>query len=177
MTNYFHIESDGTKRGPFTEQQIRELAKWGHINPDTPIEPDTGSATVAGQIPGLEFGQQPAWSLSNNQFASASKTMFASTTVCKHNGISTGFFDIGFTRFITNTWTSILWLLTIFLTFIGCGGAMVFGASNGAPALLFIAPIVAVVFLLIMRMSFELTIVLFRIETHLREIKENSKKV
>jgi len=49
---------------------------------------------------------------------------------------------------------------------------MVYAASNEVSVLFIIAPIAATLFLLFMRMSFELTIVLLRIETHLRTIRD-----
>ena len=55
MANLFYIEQINQKQSPKTEQQLKELAKWGHISADTLIETDTGETITAGQIPGLEF--------------------------------------------------------------------------------------------------------------------------
>ena len=146
MTTWYYYNKNGEKVGPRTSADIKTLASRGDITSETiiEIENDNGiSATAARNV--ITF--QPMSS-------------------------SSGFFDIGFTRFITNTWTSILWVLSIILAFLGCVGAMVLGASNEAPELFIFAPIAAALFLLFMRMSFELTIVLFRIETHLRTIRD-----
>jgi len=155
MAKYFYTGGDGIKRGPYNEQHLQELVTRGLIGKNTPLETDTGHVGLVGQVPGLKFdsGSQQA---------------------------SLGFFDIGFTRFITNTWTSILWGATIGATFLGCVIALVVALFSGEPILFFVAllivPISAALFLLFMRMSFELTIVIFRIETHLRSIREHYEK-
>jgi len=107
-------------------------------------------------------------------------------------------FDFGFTRFITNTWTSILWALTVVLTILGHLGYtfyhfyhvgmlihrhpnpditildMDWAMIMGWALLVFVAyTLAAALFLLFMRMAFELEIVIFRIETHLRSIREH----
>ena len=53
MANFFIIDSSGQKHGAFTPQQLKELAARGKINPQTPLETDTGHKGTAGQIPGL----------------------------------------------------------------------------------------------------------------------------
>ena len=146
MANYFYYDRNlNKKQGPVSREQLQELVVQGVIEPRTPVGTDTGHKGIARDIPGLNFETTPT---------------------------STGFFDIGFTRFITNTWTSILWVLSIGTSFLGCGVAILFAIGNGVYILLFIAPIATALFLLFMRMSFEITIVLFRIETHLRTIRD-----
>jgi len=158
MAEYFYFNAKSKRQGPVDEQQLKELAAQGVIRPETPISTGGSTAVFAKQIPGLIFNTVP-----NSESLGIDEK-------------SPGFFDIGFTRFITNTWTSILWVLTIILAFVGCGGALVYAATNEAPILFLLAPIATVLFLLFMRISFELTIVLFRIETHLRTIREHYEK-
>jgi hypothetical protein len=59
MTNYYYTDASGQKQGLVTEEQLRELAARGSINPHTPMESDTGYQGVAGQIPGLVFNNPP----------------------------------------------------------------------------------------------------------------------
>ena len=53
MTHYFYFDQTNTKRGPVSEDQLRQLAAQGIIGLHTPMETDTGHKGVAGQIPGL----------------------------------------------------------------------------------------------------------------------------
>jgi len=53
MPNFFYFDQTNQKRGPVSEQQLKELAVQGLIGPHTPMETDTGHRGVAGQIPGL----------------------------------------------------------------------------------------------------------------------------
>jgi len=55
MTNYFYFDQNNQQHGPVNEQQLHELASQGVINPNTPLETDTGHKGVAEQIPGLTF--------------------------------------------------------------------------------------------------------------------------
>jgi len=165
MAHFFYTDVDGQEQGPINKEQLKELAANGTIAATTILKSDGGhTANASAWFPGLKFKpvtQQTSPDCAGNQ-SEQSEYLFNAP----------GLFDIGFTRFITNTWTSILWVLTIILALLGCGGAMVSGASNNAPALFIIAPIAAALFLLFMRMLFELTIVIFRIETHLRTIRD-----
>ena len=56
--NYFYYDQNNQKRGPASEQQLKELAAKGLIGPHTPMKTDTGHKGVAGQIPGIEFPPQ-----------------------------------------------------------------------------------------------------------------------
>jgi len=156
--NYYYTDAEGNRRGPYNEQQLRDLVTQNIIQQEAPVHTDTGNTALVKEIlfpslyPSKRIQTTPQESITTQTLP--------------------GFFDIGFTRFITNTWTSILWVLTIIFALLGCGGAMVFGAFNDAPVLFIIAPIAAALFLLFMRMAFELTIVIFRIETHLRTIRD-----
>ena len=42
MANYFCIDADGQKQGPFGREQLQELAEQGIITPDTPTETEMG---------------------------------------------------------------------------------------------------------------------------------------
>ena len=181
MANYFYTDTDGQKQGPIDLEQLKKLATNGNIEPKTPLEVNYAGNSVrklrARDVPDLKFNTVEPPPIDNTPHAPPPVALPPVDSTTEHaqtspGQTSPGFFDIGFTRFITNTWTSIFWVLTIVLAFLGCVGAMVFGASNNAPVLFIIAPIAAALFLLFMRMSFELTIVLFRIETHLRTIRE-----
>ena len=96
---------------------------------------------------------------------------------------SPGFFDFGFTRFITNVLTSIFWAITVVLAILVCVSAVLvglYGVSQGDRAAwmpILLAPVATALFLLLMRMVFELDIVVFRIETRLRTIEKNSEKM
>ena len=53
MANFFYFDQDNQKQGPVSEEQLKELATQGLINPNTPMETDTGHQGTAGQIPGI----------------------------------------------------------------------------------------------------------------------------
>jgi len=59
MRTYFYIDSNGNKLGPYSGQQLKELAARGVITPDTPMETESGQKGLAGQIRGL-FVASPA---------------------------------------------------------------------------------------------------------------------
>jgi hypothetical protein len=59
MTNFFYTDANGSKQGPVSEQQLKELATQRLINPNTPMETDTGHQGTAGQIPGLFDAPNP----------------------------------------------------------------------------------------------------------------------
>ena len=53
MANFFYYDTTGQKFGPVNEAQLKALAMRGIINPQTPMETDTGHKGQAGQIPGI----------------------------------------------------------------------------------------------------------------------------
>jgi hypothetical protein len=55
MPHYFYPDASGNKQGPFSDQQLQELAAQGMITPYTPLETESGHKGIAGQIPGLDF--------------------------------------------------------------------------------------------------------------------------
>jgi len=101
MPNYFYTDADGKVHGPFSVQHIQALIDQGVVTPTTPLETNHKHKYVglAGQCLGLKFD---------------------SATQQTSSETSPGFFDIGSTRLITNTWTSIFWVLTIVLAILGC---------------------------------------------------------
>ena len=59
----------------------------------------------------------------------------------------------------------------------GCFIAIGYALFNDALILIVIAPITTALFLLFMRMAFELEIIVFRMETRLRTIEKNSEQM
>ena len=53
MPNYYYFDVNGTKKGPYSRQQLDELKTRGIIMPDTRMETGSGHKGVAKQIPGL----------------------------------------------------------------------------------------------------------------------------
>jgi len=53
MPNHFDTDANDQKQGTHSDQLLRELATQGKIEPDTPLETDTGHQELAGQIPDL----------------------------------------------------------------------------------------------------------------------------
>ena len=47
MSNYFYTDASGWKQGPVTQQQLKELAASGGIDPHTPVETDGGYYPLA----------------------------------------------------------------------------------------------------------------------------------
>jgi hypothetical protein len=123
MTSYFYTDANGQKQGPVSKRKLRTLAILGTIEPNTPIETNTGVNFLAAQIPSL-------WdrSLAKNE---------------DEEPVSLG------------------GILTIFLTIIVCVVVIL-----AAPPLAFIALPVAMLFLLLMGK-------LFKIESHLKSIREH----
>ena len=101
---------------------------------------------------------------------------------------SPGFFDFGFTRFVTNTLISIIWVLTVVLTLPFWGIMVLVGLYNMAQAqgefdfaigllTILLSTFSAVFGLLFTRIILELIIVMFRIETNTRTLKEWAERV
>ena len=95
---------------------------------------------------------------------------------------STGIFDFGFTRFITNTWISMIWRISVILTlvFLGImvvGGLYFMAQGKGEYDFLILltislSTIAAILNLLFTRITLEFIIVVFRMESHLRVLKD-----
>jgi len=88
------------------------------------------------------------------------------------------FFDFGFTRFITNTWISIIWTICVFVILGTYGIALIAGLVTmtqnfgGGFMIMVMATIAAPLYLLLVRIGLEVIIVVFRIETHLRALRD-----
>ena len=101
--------------------------------------------------------------------------------------------DFGFTRFITNTWISIIWgiviiahllgmMVAIYVLFNGLNVVDDGGRNMGIVAierLLWIAavPLITVLSLLFFRMVLKLEVIFFRIETNTRETKDLLREI
>ena len=91
-------------------------------------------------------------------------------------------FDFGFTKFFTNTWLSTIWVLTVILfilTFLGSIGFLVYSMQNNPAPESFLMLggllLASLIYLISVRLSLEFVIVVFRIETHLRAIREKDE--
>ena len=77
--NYFYFDQYNQEQGPVSEQQLKKLAEWKLIGPNTVIETDGGFNGVAGEIPGLFVSRNtltkhrlptpPSLSMSENDLA------------------------------------------------------------------------------------------------------------
>lgn len=99
-----------------------------------------------------------------------------------------GFFDLGFTRFITNTWISVIWVFEIAIVFLYYIIAVLYASyvtfsippvQMSFPGKIVLvlfavcaATLVAIFALAAIRVALEFLIVIFRIETHLRTIRD-----
>ena len=105
-----------------------------------------------------------------------------------------GFLDFGFTRFITNSLTSFIWMAVVAIVFLVWGYqtyTIVQGSLSGGLLIMLLSmtasnpPLMnfllitldAVICLLVARMTLEFIIIVFRIETRLRTIEENAEKM
>jgi hypothetical protein len=172
MANYYYRDADNKEQGPYDKQQLQELAKQGIIKPSTMLATKQRYLGNAELFPGLVF---------QDGTVSKSGTELEQTSV-EH---SPGIFDIGFTRFVSNTIISIIWVICILAAVIACiGGVLVMMNGNAIMgiAMILLAPIA----LLFIRMTLELEVVIFRIESntrvlsrieeHLRVLREKSEK-
>ena len=90
--------------------------------------------------------------------------------------------DIGFTRFISNTWISFIWVVVIIAHFLGTIGAIFYAFhaeefKDIAVLSLFVVPLIALVSILFCRMFLELDVVLFRIESNTRETRDLLREI
>jgi hypothetical protein len=59
MVNWFCYDSNGPKRGPYSGEQVKWLAKNGKLTPETIIETIDGKTIQAGKVKGLVFIETP----------------------------------------------------------------------------------------------------------------------
>ena len=155
MAKYFRIDSDGTKRGPFDKEQIKQLLRYKHISPTTLLETEDGVQISAGEIPNLFDSQSTMASTSLSESAIP---------------------DIGFSEFFTPILITITWWLAVISTIGSCSYVMYLTSSSNTAtegrivALVTIA--ISVLSLLYTRILLELTAIFFRMERHQRTIKE-----
>jgi len=91
-------------------------------------------------------------------------------------------FDIGFTRFSSNMWISLLWCICIIVHFLAAIGAVYYaffisGNEDLAILSLLVVPLATIFSLISWRMAFELDVVCFRIESNTRESKESLQAI
>ena len=161
MANFFYFDRNNQKQGPVSRDQLIELATQGDIEHASVVETNTGDRESAEYfIPSTCF-----------------KRAKAPLAIAEP---SSGFFDIGFTRFISNTWISIIWCIVIIVHFLGAIGAMSYAfntdGTTGVISLLAV-PLITLVSLLSCRMALELEVIFFRIETNTRETKEYLREI
>lgn len=100
--NWFVYDSVGKKYGPYTDEQLRQLAVSGKITHNTLVETDTGNRGMAGQLRGLfpmpgegHSGTYPNDSIRslnkanyNEQTAYVSKETFRNGNINQYNKVS-----------------------------------------------------------------------------------------
>lgn len=89
-----------------------------------------------------------------------------------------GLLDLGFTRFVTEGVLKILYLLTVVLAAMTTVTVIIYafvnyGLAQGIGALI-IGPVVFFMIVVLIRVFFEIFIVIFRIADYLKEIAENT---
>ena len=182
---WYYYDKSGNKIGPFKGRELRLLALQGTITPDTVLEGSDGRTIIAGKAGGLPFPEAPPLSQpdTSNPFDTDSPATNNPFDLSGEEASSPGFFDIRFTRFITNVWISIIWCTVIAFHFLGYSVMVLAILYMMATADTESARIAGFLFLLLgtvgwllsllfSRMGLEFIIVVFRIETHLRTMKE-----
>jgi len=169
MANYFYTDADGKQQGPIDIHGLRELVAQGVIVPSTSVKMEgEHSVFAARRISGLF----PEYLIEGS--SGDAPRLFDIL------------FDIGFTRFVTNVWISFIWVIVIIVHVLGFialligAGMMIAGGGNGAEFAAFLTMILGTVGLLLSflfsRISLEVIIVIFRIETHLRAMRWRSEE-
>ena len=88
-----------------------------------------------------------------------------------------GFFDIRFTRFISNTWISSIWVIVIVVHFLVAIGAAVYSSKVESLDMFLIVLFVISISLPFSRMALEFAVIFLRIETNTRESKEYLREI
>ena len=174
MANYFYYDL-GKKYGPFSVEQLRELAEQGSIKPyKTLITEGNNKEIKAEQI------------IDSRHFMKDDATLDkqGGVPLGKQGGVplekSPGFFDIHFTRFISNTWVSVIWVIAIIVQFCGALSAIywAFQADEMTGMIsLVLVPLITAISLLFTRMALEFDKVVFRIESNTRETKDLLREI
>lgn len=89
-------------------------------------------------------------------------------------------FDFSFSQFVSETLIRVLYLvavgLAIIAAIVGVIAAFInYGLSMATISTLILAPIVILIYIVIVRVTFEFVIVIFRIADHTRQIAENTR--
>ena len=161
MAIYFYYDENGEKQGPCTEEQLRKLATSGTIRPSTKLvtENDNTISRAKQVVPLFRFKEKDE---SSGQPASP------------------GLFDIHFTRFVSNTWISVIWVIAIIVLFCGALSAIYWAFQvdemTGMISLVLV-PLITAISLLFTRMALEFDKVVFRIETNTRETKDLLREI
>ncbi|GHT25758.1 hypothetical protein FACS18942_01610 [Planctomycetales bacterium] len=150
--------------------------------PDTLIENEAGKQTKAENITGLF--PRPVPLPESNTNAPSTENPFI--TPPSSGG---GFSDIGFTRFITPSWISVIWVICIVLNVISflasfcfIGGMVKVTPNDDTGVIIFLLGTVVNVILHLLSLLFdrvflELIIVVFRIEENTRGIRKNTRRI
>jgi len=163
MTNYFYFDAYGKKQGPFSRQYINELAAKEVIVPDTLIEVEDS------------YEGEPSIKVVKARY-------ICGCFLHEHPGLgfpkaTPGFFDIGFTRFISNTWISVIWVILIIAHFLAAIAAIAYSSHVGSIVPFLIALFAVPISLFSCRLGLELEVIFFRIESNTRESKECLREI
>ena len=222
MADWYYYNESGERIGPIRGRQLKHLAQQGTITPETTVETIDENGEVrtspARRVKGLIFSETVQPESIQNTFTdpftidrSMIQDSFSTpqsdqqpqygTDSARHqtlenrssNAKSPGIFDIRFTRFITNVWISIIWVVVIVAHFLGYGIAIlvtitmvmnvasmvgvnsVFAGAIMLPSVVLLETVLFVLALIFSRMALEVIIVLFRIETNTRVLKERTE--
>ena len=145
MANYFHIDANGTKRGPINEEQIKQLVRHNQIASTTLLETEDGTKIPAGEI----------------------STPFDSQATMESRPRN---FDIGFAHFFTPILITIIWWLTVLVAILSF--VTLLGQAEGNPLIILIGMGITICGLLWCRIILEFFVIQFRMERHQRTIKE-----
>ena len=167
--NFYYFDANGQKHGPINAQQLQELVDRGIITPNMPLETDSGEKGFAGQISTLKFNVV-------NPIQTTQTPSFWNII------------DVGFTRFFTNIWISMIWVSNVILAvvlyiiiLIVVIIVVAYWHNNVAAALFgivvsLLATFAMLSYLMAVRMVLETTTILFRIESNTRELKDRFRE-
>ena len=165
MTDYFYLDNNGTRRGPYNEERLQELAANGTIKPDTQIGTMDAGLTLTGLKKATEL-------IPDSMFHSAARQK------------PLGVFDFGFNKFYTATLIKFIWKVIVVVAFLTWGSsiiigllAIVTGGDEGGAVLgvlyILLSMIALLIHLILVRIVLEFAFIVFCIiETHLRAIRK-----
>ena len=157
MANFFYIDANGNKQGPYDKRQLEALSEKGIIEPTTLMVTDTGDIIIASKMPGFDWVYED------------------------ENESLPGIPDIGFAHFVTPALITITWWLSIGVTICSSlcmmyqiSSSLLPDGAKGFGVLVMFA--IAIYSLLITRIILEYFAIQFRMERHQRTIKEILEK-